>query len=90
MAVPVGIDGSETGKALCRRLCGIMELLCRRIGFAPFSCAGTFRKTRRQNVARLFSGCGSEGRICCSYLISAHQRQKGRITVIIVNEELGY
>ncbi len=36
------------------------------------------------------SGCASEGRICCSYLISAHQRQKGRITVIIVNEELGY
>jgi len=35
-------------------------------------------------------GCGSDARICCNYLISAQQRKKDRITVIIVNEELGY
>ncbi len=35
-------------------------------------------------------GCSSEGRICASYVIHAHQRVKGRIKVIIVNEELGY
>ncbi len=35
-------------------------------------------------------GCSSEGRICCNYVVSAKQRQKNRIKVIIVNEELGY
>lgn len=35
-------------------------------------------------------GCGSDSRICCNYVVSARQRQKNRIKVIIVNEELGY
>lgn len=43
-------------------------------------------KTDRQ----MSDGCSSEGRICCNYLISAWQRHKGRIKVIIVGEELGY
>lgn len=36
------------------------------------------------------SGCSSEQRICCDYLVCAHQRIPGRIKVILVNEELGY
>ena len=36
------------------------------------------------------AGCGSPARICCSYVVSAYQRVKGRIKVIIVGEELGY
>ena len=39
---------------------------------------------------QIYDGCSGDGRICCNYLISAHQRQKGRIKVIIVGEELGY
>lgn len=39
---------------------------------------------------QLCDGCGGENRICCNYLISAQQRHKGRIKVIIVGEELGY
>ncbi len=35
-------------------------------------------------------GCASPGRICCNYVISAKQRHKDRIKVIIVNEHLGY
>ncbi|MBR5472361.1 MAG: lactate utilization protein [Clostridia bacterium] len=35
-------------------------------------------------------GCQKDTRICCDYLVSALQRQKDRITVILVNEELGY
>ncbi len=35
-------------------------------------------------------GCSAENRICCDYLISAMQKIKDRITVIICNEELGY
>ncbi len=37
-----------------------------------------------------FSGCDSDGRICCNYVVTSKQRKKGRITVIIVNQELGY
>lgn len=35
-------------------------------------------------------GCTSDSRICCSYVISAKQRIKDRIKVIIVAESLGY
>ena len=40
--------------------------------------------------SQIYDGCDSDSRICCNYLISAHQRHKGRIKVIIVGEELGY
>lgn len=36
------------------------------------------------------SGCSSPARICCNYLISAQQRHKDRIKVILVGEELGF
>ena len=36
------------------------------------------------------SGCKSEQRICCNYVISAKQRIKNRIKVILVGESLGY
>ncbi len=39
---------------------------------------------------QMSDGCAGDGRICCNYLISAQQRHKGRIKVIIVGEELGY
>lgn len=35
-------------------------------------------------------GCASPQRICCNYVVSAKQRHKDRIKVIIVNENLGY
>lgn len=35
-------------------------------------------------------GCAVDERICCNYVISAKQRFKNRIKVIIVNENLGY
>ncbi|MDE5670200.1 MAG: lactate utilization protein [Eubacterium sp.] len=35
-------------------------------------------------------GCKSPQRICCNYVVTAQQRHKDRIKVIIVNEELGY
>ena len=33
---------------------------------------------------------GCHGRICCGFVVFAKQKQKGRITVIIVGEDLGY
>lgn len=35
-------------------------------------------------------GCKKPTRICCNYLVSALQRQQGRMNVILVNESLGY
>jgi len=35
-------------------------------------------------------GCNSSSRICCNYVVSAYQRKKHRIKVIIVGEEMGY
>lgn len=39
---------------------------------------------------KMATGCNSDMRICCSYLVSAHQRVKNRIKVILVGETLGY
>ncbi len=39
---------------------------------------------------KMSSGCTSPGRICCNYVVSAYQRHKDRIKVILVGEELGY
>ncbi len=35
-------------------------------------------------------GCMSPQRICCQYLVSGKQREKDRIKVILVNEDLGF
>lgn len=35
-------------------------------------------------------GCDSPARLCRQYLVSAKQKDEGRINVIFVNEELGY
>ena len=40
--------------------------------------------------AFMCDGCKTGGRICCNYVVSAQQRHKDRIKVIIVNENLGY
>lgn len=38
----------------------------------------------------LCDGCAVDGRICCNYVVSAKQRHKDRIKVIIVDDNLGY
>lgn len=40
--------------------------------------------------AGMTDGCKSESRICCSFVVTAFQRIKGRIKVVLVNEELGF
>ena len=36
------------------------------------------------------TGCNSDARICCSYVLTSRQRIKDRIKVIIIDEDLGY
>ncbi len=38
----------------------------------------------------LCSGCQTDTRICCNYVVSAHQRQRNRIKVLLVGQDLGY
>ncbi|MGN1481684.1 lactate utilization protein [Porcipelethomonas sp.] len=44
----------------------------------------------KESCPEMTAGCGSDDRICCNYLISAKQRHKDRIKVILVAESLGY
>ena len=48
------------------------------------SCSGISK------YSDMTSGCHCNDRICCNYLVSAQQRHKNRIKVILVAEELGY
>ncbi len=62
---------------------------------APKNCVRLYRNTPCAKTGKCISddinkGCDSPDRICCNYVISAKQREAGRITVIIINEELGY
>ena len=62
---------------------------------APKNCIRLNRDTPCAYTGKCISddinkGCSSRDRICCNFVVSAKQREKGRITVIIVNEELGY
>lgn len=46
-----------------------------------------FEKSENPDIT---DGCSNEGRICANYLVSGHQQEKDRITVIICGESLGY
>ena len=46
-------------------------------------CAGA-------NSDNMCTGCKDDKRICCGYVVTGYQRDKNRIKVILVNEELGY
>lgn len=55
----------------------------------PCAVTGECISLKKENP-ELCEGCRSEGRICCSYVVSAWQRHKERIKVIIVNEDIGF
>ncbi len=67
---------------------------------APINCVrldcNTYCKEKGECLSlskperQITDGCSGNERICCNYLISAQQRKKGRIKVIIVGEVLGY
>ena len=44
----------------------------------------------RQGDDSMCAGCASEDRICASYVVSARQREQGRVKVILVGETLGF
>ena len=63
---------------------------CQRLGINSY-CSNTGKcMSLTSDNPELCDGCHADSRICCTYVISAMQRKKGRITVILINEELGY
>ena len=44
----------------------------------------------RQSDESMCAGCAAEDRICANYVVSARQREAGRIKVILVGETLGF
>lgn len=63
---------------------------CVRLGLDTY-CAKTGRCiSLDKDHTEKFSGCNSQNRICCDYVISGRQRIKDRVIVILVNEALGY
>ena len=55
----------------------------------PCAVTGKCISLNKENPL-ISDGCESQQRICCNYVVSAKQRHKDRIKVIIVNENLGY
>ncbi|MCM1284787.1 MAG: lactate utilization protein [Acetobacter sp.] len=55
----------------------------------PCSVTGECVSLKSDNP-EICQGCQGDTRICCNYVISAKQRHKDRIKIIIVNENLGY
>jgi len=63
---------------------------CVRLGYrTPCASTGQCISLEKKNP-EVFDGCASENRICCHYLITGFQKVKNRISVILINENLGY
>ena len=63
---------------------------CQRLGIDSYCSKANKCMASSQENIDFCDGCKADTRICCTYVVSAMQRIKGRITVILVNEELGY
>ena len=57
---------------------------------APCKKLGHCISLEKSESPKMTDGCCGSTRICCDYLISAMQRVKDRINVIICAESLGY
>lgn len=53
----------------------------------PCAATGVCSGWQREDMT---DGCRGDARICCNYLVSARQREQGRIKVLLVGEALGY
>ncbi|MBQ5320524.1 MAG: lactate utilization protein [Oscillospiraceae bacterium] len=63
---------------------------CLRLGIDNYCAKKGHCVSLDEGSSSPFSGCNSPSRICCEHTIIGKQREKGRISVILVNEDLGY
>lgn len=81
---------STLDEAVKRVKCIAAPANCQRLQTGTYCYnAGQCMSIKNPNSA-ITDGCSSTDRICCNYLISAYQRNKDRIKVILVGESLGY
>ena len=62
----------------------------KRLGIPSYCQSQGECKALANDSCQMTDGCKGAGRICCDYLVSAYQRQKGRIKVVLVEESLGF
>lgn len=64
---------------------------CVRLGVkSPCSVLGHCVSLEKCENPNITDGCDVQGRICATYMVTGRQRVKGRITVILCGETLGY
>lgn len=61
-----------------------------RLGFDTYCAKAGQCISGKKAGADFCDGCDSDKRVCCNYVVCAHQRVKNRIKVILVGEPLGY
>ncbi|MCH5315986.1 MAG: lactate utilization protein [Eubacterium sp.] len=90
MVVGINKIVANIDEAIKRVKCKAAPPNTRRLNLAtPCSVSGECISLKQENPY-LCDGCAGDTRICCNYVVSAKQRHKDRIKVIIVNENLGY
>ncbi|MCR5815255.1 MAG: lactate utilization protein [Ruminococcus sp.] len=77
--LPAAIDYVKRVSAPANAVRLSLDTPCSELG----ECAGA-------NIDNMCSGCKSDKRICCGYVVTGYQRDPERVKVVLVNEELGY
>lgn len=64
---------------------------CVRLGVnTPCAKLGHCVSLKKSDDPSITDGCDNQRRICVNYMVTARQREKGRITVILCGENIGY
>ena len=63
---------------------------CVRLGIGSYCAEKGSCVSLSASNPNMCSGCNSDSRICANFTVMAHQRNKDRVKVILVAEELGY
>ncbi len=76
------LEAAEKRVKICSAPANCQRLSCKTPCYETGVCVGV--------NGQMSDGCKGEGRICCNYVVTAYQRNKERMHIILVNEELGY
>ena len=77
-------------EAVCRMKTVAAPLNTKRLETGSFCESAGQCMSLGKDSPELCDGCKGAGRICCNFVVSAQQRKKDRIKVIIVGEEFGF
>ncbi len=63
---------------------------CMRLGIESYCSEKGHCISLDKDFSDMPTGCNSDSRICCNYTVMARQRDKNRVKVILVAEQLGF